>query len=89
MRRDIVRGNLPALALAVLSKQLLHGCSIAREVKLLIDEALTLKDVNLYPALRVLEQDGLIVVERQSQAVHPGWKGIILMRNEVIDGVSL
>ena len=67
MRRDLVRGDLPALVLAVLSKQPLHGYGIAREVKLLSDDALTMKEATLYPALRVLEQDGLIVGEWQPQ----------------------
>ncbi len=67
MRRDLVKGDLPALVLAVLSKQSLHGYGIAREVKLLSDDALRLKEATLYPALRVLEQDGLIVGEWQPQ----------------------
>ena len=67
MRRDLSNGDLPALVLAVLSKQSLHGYGIAREVKLLSDDALTMKEATLYPALRVLEQDGLIVGEWHSQ----------------------
>lgn len=67
MRRDLVKGDLPALVLAVLSNQPLHGYGIAREVKLLSDDALTMKEATLYPALRVLEQDGLIVGEWQPQ----------------------
>ena len=67
MRRDLGNGDLPALVLAVLSKQSLHGYGIAREVKLLSEDALTLKEAALYPALRVLEQDGLIVGEWQPQ----------------------
>jgi PadR family transcriptional regulator PadR len=67
MRRDLARGDLPALVLAVLSRQPLHGYGIAREVKQLSDDALTMKEATLYPALRVLEQDGLIVGEWQPQ----------------------
>ncbi len=67
MRRDLVKGDLPALVLAVLSRQPLHGYGIAREVKLLSEDALTLKEATLYPALRVLEQDGLIAGEWQPQ----------------------
>lgn len=67
MRRDLVKGDLPALVLAVLSKQPLHGYGIAREVKLLSDDMLTMKEATLYPALRVLEQDGLIVGEWEPQ----------------------
>ncbi len=67
MRKDLVKGDLPALVLAVLNRQPLHGYGIAREVKHLSSDALTLKEATLYPALRVLEQDGLIVGEWQPQ----------------------
>ena len=67
MRRDLVKGDLPALVLAVLSTQPLHGYGIAREVKLLSDDMLTMKEATLYSALRALEQDGLIVGEWQPQ----------------------
>ena len=67
MRKDLVKGDLPALVLAVLSRQPLHGYGIAREVKNLSNEALTMKEATLYPALRALEQDGLIVGEWQPQ----------------------
>ncbi len=67
MRRDLGNGDLPALVLAVLSKQSLHGYGIARKVKLLSEDTLMLKEAALYPALRVLEQDGLIVGEWQTQ----------------------
>lgn len=67
MKRGVVKGDLPALVLAVLSKQSLHGYGIVREVKQLSDDALTMKEATLYPALRVLEQDGLIVGEWHSQ----------------------
>lgn len=67
MRRDLGKGDLPALVLAVLSKQPLHGYGIAREVKSLSDDGLVLKEATLYPALRVLEQEGLIVGQWQSQ----------------------
>jgi len=61
MRRDLVRGDLPALILAVLGSGPRHGYAIAREVERLSDQALRMREGTLYPALRVLEQDGLIV----------------------------
>ncbi len=67
MRRGLAKGDLPALVMAVLGRQPLHGYGIAQEVKRLSDEALTMKESTLYPALRVLEQDGLIVGEWQPQ----------------------
>ena len=65
--RDLGKGDLTALVLAVLSNQSLHGYGIAREVKLLSDDALILKESALYPALRILEQDGMIEGQWQSQ----------------------
>lgn len=67
MRRDLAKGDLPALVLAVLSRQSLHGYGIVREVKLLSDNALVMKEATLYSALRALEQDGLILGEWQRQ----------------------
>jgi PadR family transcriptional regulator PadR len=61
MRRDLSNGDLPALILAVLDNGPRHGYAIAREVERLSDQALRMKEGTLYPALRVLEQDGLIV----------------------------
>ena len=67
MRRDLVKGDLPALILAVLGQQPLHGYGIAREVERLSGDALTMKEATLYSALRALEQDGLIAGEWQAQ----------------------
>jgi PadR family transcriptional regulator PadR len=61
MRRDLATGDLPALILAVLGRQPLHGYAIAREVERLSEGLLHMREGALYPALRVLEQDGLVV----------------------------
>ena len=58
---------MPALILAVLDKSPRHGYGIAREVERLSEEALHMKEGALYPALRVLEQDGLIVGQWEPQ----------------------
>ena len=68
MRRELASGDLPALILAVLSQTPQHGYAIAREVERLSDQALHMKEGTLYPALRVLEQDGLIVGTWEAQA---------------------
>ncbi|MGI4787578.1 MAG: PadR family transcriptional regulator [Janthinobacterium lividum] len=60
MRRELAKGDLPALILAVLGDGPSHGYAIARAVERLSDGALHMKEGTLYPALRVLEQDGLI-----------------------------
>ena len=61
MRRELAHGDLPALILAVLGDGPNHGYAIARAVERLSDGALHMKEGTLYPALRVLEQDGLIL----------------------------
>jgi len=68
MRRELAKGDLPALILAVLGQGPSHGYAIAREVKRLSDEVLHLREGTLYPALRVLEQDGLIAGTWEVQA---------------------
>ena len=67
MRRDLAKGDLPALVLAVLGAGPRHGYAIAREVERLSSGALHLREGTLYPALRVLEQDGLIVGTWEAQ----------------------
>lgn len=68
MRRELAKGDLPALVLAVLGEGPRHGYALAREVERLSDGALHLREGTLYPALRVLEQDGLIVGTWETQA---------------------
>ena len=67
MRRELAKGDLPALILAVLGTEPRHGYAIAREVERLSDGALHLREGTLYPALRVLEQDGLILGAWEAQ----------------------
>jgi len=67
MRRELAKGDLPALILAVLGAEPRHGYAIAREVERLSDGALRLREGALYPALRVLEQDGLILGAWETQ----------------------
>jgi PadR family transcriptional regulator PadR len=68
MRRELAKGDLPALILAVLGDAPNHGYALAREVERLSDGTLHLREGTLYPALRVLEQDGLIVGTWEAQA---------------------
>ena len=67
MRRELANGDLPALILAVLGDAPNHGYAIARAVERLSDGALHLREGTLYPALRVLEQDGLIAGTWETQ----------------------
>ncbi len=67
MRRELANGDLPALILAVLTTGPRHGYSIAREIEQLSDRILKTREGSLYPALRILEQDGLIIGKWQAQ----------------------
>ncbi|MBC8102112.1 MAG: helix-turn-helix transcriptional regulator [Cytophagales bacterium] len=63
MARDLPRGDIPTLILATLTEGSRHGYAIAREVERVSQNALHLREGSLYPALRVLEQDGLVTSE--------------------------
>ena len=60
MARELFKGDLPVLILAILSEAPCHGYSIAREIERRSEGALGAKEGTLYPALRVLEQKGFI-----------------------------
>ena len=49
--RDLLRGNIPTLILAVVSEAPVHGLAIAREINQRSNNALQLKQGTLYPAL--------------------------------------
>ncbi len=61
--RDLLRGNIPTIILAVVSEAPLHGLAIAREINQRSSNALHLKQGTLYPALHALERDGWITGE--------------------------
>ncbi|PQV65180.1 transcriptional regulator, PadR family [Abditibacterium utsteinense] len=60
MARELFKGDLPVLILAILGEAPCHGYSIAREIERRSEGALGAKEGTLYPALRVLEQKGFI-----------------------------
>ena len=60
MGRDLSRNDIPILILSVLSESANHGYAIAREVERRSADVFHLREGSLYPALRVLEQDGAI-----------------------------
>jgi PadR family transcriptional regulator, regulatory protein PadR len=65
--RELLKGNTPALVLAVLRDQPLHGYAIAREIERRSGDALRCKEGTLYPALHSLEEDGFIQGEWQRE----------------------
>lgn len=74
MAKDIVKGDIPALVLAVLAESACHGYAIARRIEQQSANALRLKEGSLYPALRVLEQDGMIAGAWEVQPSGPARK---------------
>ena len=60
MERDLLKGNVATLILAVLRAAPLHGYGIAREIERMSDGVLVLNEGALYPALHRLEEDGRI-----------------------------
>lgn len=60
MGREVTKGDIGSLVLAVLAEGKCHGYAIAREVERRSSEALLMREGSLYPALRVLEAQELI-----------------------------
>jgi PadR family transcriptional regulator PadR len=71
MAREVSKGDIGSLILAVLSGGKCHGYALAREVERRSENALSLREGSLYPALRVLEADGLIMGEWEEGAGGP------------------
>lgn len=60
MARELFKGDLPVLILAILAEAPCNGYSIAREIERRSAGAFGAKEGTLYPALRALEQRGFI-----------------------------
>jgi PadR family transcriptional regulator PadR len=58
--QSLSRGDVPTLILAVLEHGPLHGYAIARAIEEWSADALHLREGTLYPALRQLEEQGVI-----------------------------
>jgi PadR family transcriptional regulator, regulatory protein PadR len=56
--RDVIRGTLDVMILNTLSREALHGWAISQRIKELSEDALTVGQGSLYPALQRLEQQG-------------------------------
>ena len=67
MARELPRNDIPIFILAVLEGGPAHGYAIAREIDRRCEGDIVLRDGALYPALRTLEEDGLIAGEWQTQ----------------------
>ncbi len=67
MARELPRNDIPIFILAALEEGPAHGYAIAREIDRRCEGDIVLRDGSLYPALRTLEKDGLIVGEWHTQ----------------------
>lgn len=59
-QRELLKGSLDLMLLALLRREPLYGYRIVREVHARSAEVLSLREGSLYPALHRLEQAGLI-----------------------------
>ncbi len=76
--RELSKGDIPMIILEVLSRGACHGYAIAREIERQSEGNLQLREGSLYPALRVLENDGLIQGEWDTQGSGPARKNYCL-----------
>jgi len=63
--RELLKGNMSTLVLAVLRDGPLHGYAIAREIERRSGSILSCKEGTLYPLLHALEQERLVTGEWQ------------------------
>lgn len=71
MGRDLPRGDVPTLIMAVLAGGPAHGYAIARAIEERSGNILNLREGSLYPALRTLEQQQLVVSSWEVQERGP------------------
>jgi DNA-binding PadR family transcriptional regulator len=74
MSKALGRDEVRTLVLHVLLRGPNHGYAIARAVERDSSEALRLGEGTLYPVLRSLEQDGLVISEWETVEVGPARK---------------
>ena len=60
---DLIQGTLDLLILKTLAREPIHGWGIAKRIEQLSDDALSVGQGSLYPALHRLEQQGWISAE--------------------------
>jgi PadR family transcriptional regulator, regulatory protein PadR len=67
IERDLPRKDLSLLVLATLAESPKHGYAIVQAIHQKSENLLRLREGTLYPILRVLEQDGLILGEWETE----------------------
>lgn len=83
--RELSKGDIPLVILEILSRGACHGYAIAREIERKSEQVLQLREGSLYPALRVLESDGLIEGEWEIQNSGPARKNYRLTAAGVVE----
>jgi PadR family transcriptional regulator PadR len=78
--RELLKGNIQTLILAILADAPLHGYGIAREIERRSKSALSFQEGSIYPALKALERDGFIVSSWETPAAGPAKKVYRLLR---------
>jgi PadR family transcriptional regulator, regulatory protein PadR len=71
---ELLRGNTPTLILSVLASGAAHGYAIARAIEQQSEEALSLGEGSLYPALRALEREEYVTSLWEPQPSGPARK---------------
>jgi PadR family transcriptional regulator PadR len=72
--RDLMRGDIPTLVLSALAGGTCHGYAIARSIEQRSEGVLRMREGALYPALRLLEQEGFISSRWEVQPSGPARK---------------
>ena len=62
-KSELLRGTLEMLILQTLTAQPLHGYAIAQQIQRLSNDALTVEQGSLYPALERLQRKGWVTSE--------------------------
>ncbi len=60
INRELLKGSIDLVLLAILEREPLYGYQIVKEVKAASQDVLLLKEGSLYPALHRLEKAGLV-----------------------------
>ncbi|GHO59375.1 putative DNA-binding protein YwzG [Ktedonobacter robiniae] len=67
INRELMKGSLELLLLAVLEQEPMYGYQIVKEVRVSSQDVLQLKEGSLYPALHRLENAGLVTSAWQTR----------------------
>ncbi|HLK13919.1 MAG TPA: helix-turn-helix transcriptional regulator [Fimbriimonadaceae bacterium] len=78
--RELLKGNIQTLILAILEEEPLHGYGIARAIERRSKAALSFREGSIYPALKALEREGLIASNWETPAIGPARKVYRLLR---------